>query len=101
MGTTARPVRPIPTFEPLANSGETACETPSTDLMKDKARCEAEISNLKNELRRGHSDIEGLCLALSDWAGELRMIEQEMGLARKPAAAQAGRAGTRTETVSD
>lgn len=28
-------------------------------------------------LRSGHPDVAGLCLALSDWWAELRMIEQE------------------------
>jgi hypothetical protein len=44
-------------------------------------------------IRAGHPDLPGLCLALSDWWGELRMIEQEMGLRRTKAAATAkGRA---------
>jgi DNA invertase Pin-like site-specific DNA recombinase len=30
-------------------------------------------------LRAGHPDVEGLCLALADWSGELRIIEKEMG----------------------
>jgi len=37
--------------------------------------------------------VEGLCLALSDWAAELRLIERDMAQkAGKPAAAGAGRA---------
>jgi len=44
-------------------------------------------------IRAGHPDLQGLCLALSDWCGELRLIEQEMALKTKmPAAAEAGRA---------
>jgi hypothetical protein len=27
------------------------------------------------QLRAGHPDVEGLCLALADWSGELRLIE--------------------------
>jgi hypothetical protein len=27
------------------------------------------------ELRSGHPDIQGLCLALSDWSTELRILE--------------------------
>jgi hypothetical protein len=43
-------------------------------------------------IRAGHPDLPGLCMALSDWWGELRMIEQEMGLrATEAAAAAAGR----------
>jgi hypothetical protein len=26
----------------------------------------------------GHSDLQGLCLALSDWNAELRLIEKEL-----------------------
>ena len=36
--------------------------------------CEAEI-------RGGHPDVQGLCLALADWSGELRLIERELGAA--------------------
>ena len=36
--------------------------------------------------------MEGLCRALADWCGELRLTQQELGLrAEKPAAAGAGR----------
>jgi len=41
------------------------------------------------QLRNGHPDLQGLCLALADWSAELRLIEQE---AEKPAAVGAGRA---------
>ena len=30
------------------------------------------------EVMAGHQDLEGLCRALSDWAGELRLIEQHL-----------------------
>jgi hypothetical protein len=44
-------------------------------------------------LRSGHPDIEGLCLGLSDWSEELRLIERKFGLkAEKPAATGVGRA---------
>jgi hypothetical protein len=32
---------------------------------------------MKAQLRAGHPDIEGLCRALADWSGELRLIEKE------------------------
>ena len=49
-------------------------------------------------IRVGHPDLQGLCLALSDWHAELRLIEQEMALkAKMPAAAEAGRAEARRE----
>jgi hypothetical protein len=50
-------------------------------------------------MRGGHTDLDGLCLALSDWWAELGLIEQETALkARTPASAEAGRAG---EAVND
>ena len=56
-------------------------------------RCRAEIAAVEAQIRAGHPDLEGLCLALSDWSRELRLIERELGLqAKKPAAAGAGRA---------
>jgi hypothetical protein len=56
-------------------------------------RCRAEIAAVEAQIRAGHADLEGLCLALSDWSRELRLIERELDLqARKPAVARAGRA---------
>jgi hypothetical protein len=28
-------------------------------------------------MRAGHPDLEGLCMALSDWSAELRLLEEE------------------------
>jgi len=42
------------------------------------ARCDAEIVHAKAQLLAGHPDIEGLCMALSDWSEEKRMIEAEV-----------------------
>jgi hypothetical protein len=59
----------------------------------DIERCRREIAAIEALICAGHPDLQGLCLALSDWRGELRLIEQEMALkAKKPAAAGAGRA---------
>ena len=33
------------------------------------------------QLCAGHPDVEGLCLALLDWAGELRLLRESQGLA--------------------
>lgn len=56
-------------------------------------RCRREIAAIEDAIRAGHPDLEGLCLALSDWSAELRMVEQETDMrARKPAAVEAGRA---------
>jgi hypothetical protein len=56
-------------------------------------RCRREIADIEAAIRAGHTDLDGLCLALSDWSAELRWLERELGLkAEKPAAAGAGRA---------
>ncbi len=56
-------------------------------------RCRAEIAAVEAQIRAGHPDLEGLCLALADWSAELRLLQMESGEeARKPAAAGAGRA---------
>jgi hypothetical protein len=60
----------------------------------DIERCWREIAAIEDLIRAGHPDLEGLCLALSDWCAELRLIEQEMELkAKMPATVEAGRAG--------
>jgi hypothetical protein len=33
------------------------------------------------QLRAGHPDVEGLCLALLDWSAELRLLRESHGLA--------------------
>lgn len=38
-------------------------------------RCRAEIAAIEALLLAGHPDVAGLCLALSDWSAELRLIE--------------------------
>jgi hypothetical protein len=40
-------------------------------------RCRAEVDEAKRLLRAGHPDVEGLCLMLSDWSAELRLLEEE------------------------
>jgi hypothetical protein len=35
---------------------------------------------VESALRAGHPDVEGLCRALADWSGELRLIKQELAL---------------------
>jgi hypothetical protein len=59
----------------------------------DIERCRREIAVIEALIRAGHPDLQGLCLALSDWSAEVRLIEREMELkAKLPAAAGAGRA---------
>jgi hypothetical protein len=40
-------------------------------------RCRKEIAAIEAELLAGNPDVEGLCLALSDWSAELRILEDE------------------------
>jgi hypothetical protein len=40
-------------------------------------RCRREIAAIEDQLRAGHPDVHGLCLALSDWSEELRIIAAE------------------------
>jgi hypothetical protein len=40
-------------------------------------RCRREIAAIEAELRAGNTDLLGLCLALSDWWAELRILQDE------------------------
>ena len=40
-------------------------------------RCRREIAAIEAELLAGNPDVQGLCLALSDWWAELRIIQDE------------------------
>ena len=40
------------------------------------ARCEREMAEAEALLRSGHPDFAGLCLALHDWAQELRILHR-------------------------
>ena len=40
-------------------------------------RCRREIAAIEAELLAGNPDIQGLCLALSDWHAELRILQNE------------------------
>jgi hypothetical protein len=48
-------------------------------------RCRSEIAAIEAELLSGNPDVAGLCLALSDWSEELRILQDEK---RRRAAAQ-------------
>jgi hypothetical protein len=41
-------------------------------------RCRREIAEITSQLRAGHPDVEGLCLALADWSAKLRLLEKEI-----------------------
>ena len=59
----------MPTVEPSVRSPESASRQREMD------RCRAEIEEARQLLRAGHPDVEGLCLMLSDWSAELRLLE--------------------------
>jgi hypothetical protein len=40
-------------------------------------RCRREIAAIEAEIRAGNPDLPGLCLALSDWSVELRILQDE------------------------
>jgi len=40
-------------------------------------RCHREISTIEAQLLAGSPDVQGLCLALSDWSAELRILQNE------------------------
>ena len=39
--------------------------------------CHREIAAIEAELLAGNPDVQGLCLALSDWHAELRIFQNE------------------------
>ena len=47
-------------------------------------RCLREIAIIEGELLAGNRDVAGLCLALSDWWAELRIIEAEQRQRKRP-----------------
>ena len=48
-------------------------------------RCHREIAAIEAEIRSGNTDLQGLCLGLSDWSAELRILQNEQ---RRQAVAQ-------------
>jgi hypothetical protein len=50
----------------------------------DIERCRREIAAIEAELLAGNPDVEGLCLALSDWSAELRILETEQRREKPP-----------------
>jgi hypothetical protein len=43
-------------------------------MNEEVERCRQEIAAIEAELRSGNPDVDGLCLALSDWCAELRIL---------------------------
>jgi hypothetical protein len=40
--------------------------------------CRREIAAIETQIRAGHPDLQGLCLALSDWSAELRRLKRSV-----------------------
>ncbi len=53
-------------------------------MQPERERCRHEIVAIEAQLIAGHPDIEGLCMALSDWHTELSIIELRMINANSP-----------------
>ena len=68
-----------------------------TQWRREVDRCRAEIAAIEALLRGGHPDVEGLCLALTDWSAELRIIEEERERASVSDSDSGNRAGVRTD----
>jgi len=48
-------------------------------------RCKREIAAVEAEILAGNADLPGLCLALSDWHAEWRILEAEQRREKPPA----------------
>jgi hypothetical protein len=46
-------------------------------LDREIERCRQEIAEIERQILSGHPDVAGLCLALHDWAQELRILKRE------------------------
>ena len=47
----------------------------ASELQREIERCHREIAEIERQLRAGNPEVQGLCLALSDWSAELKIIE--------------------------
>ena len=47
-------------------------------------RCKREIAAIEAEILAGNPDLQGLCLALSDWHAEWRILEDEQRQEKPP-----------------
>ena len=47
-------------------------------------RCKREIAAIEAEILAGNADLPGLCLALSDWHAEWRILETEQRREKPP-----------------
>jgi hypothetical protein len=51
-----------------------AARCPSCEI----SRCRHEIAAIEAKILAGNPDLQGLCLALSDWSAELRILQAEV-----------------------
>ena len=61
-------------------------------------RCRRESAVIEDQLRAGHPDVHGLCLALVDWSAELRILEGEQRQEKPP---ELNPAAERTQATLD
>jgi hypothetical protein len=47
-------------------------------IEREIERCRHEITEIERQILAGHPDVAGLCLALHDWAQELRILQREL-----------------------
>jgi hypothetical protein len=57
---------------PLTTSPRSECP-----LSLEIERCEREIAAAEVALRGSHSDVTGLCMAITDWSVERRILDQQ------------------------
>jgi hypothetical protein len=55
-------------------------------MRPESERCRQEIVGIEAQLRSGHSDLQGLLVALLDWHAELRLLQREVREHHKEAA---------------
>ena len=61
-------------------------------------RCKQEIAAIEAEILAGNPDLRGLCLALSDWHAEWRILEAEHRQGKPP---ELNPAAERTQAILD
>jgi hypothetical protein len=62
----------------MERSSSSTTLLPSERLSSNEiGRCDREIAEIELLILCGHPDLRGLCLALSDWSAELRILQNE------------------------
>ena len=60
-------------------SGDTRADWSEAFALVPSLEVAYEIAAIEAELLAGNPDVDGLCLALSDWSAELRILQREVG----------------------